>query len=424
MNTIKADMKLTRRAGLVAISSLFVPVANVWSGDFGLSKGFPFGWPEKNERGGQPMPWQDESLNVGNFSGGIETFWPSSTVKAFNKRSEMKKGEALPEHLVMRIKNLQKKAGKTAVLVIRNGQISFENYEFDRVESMRFLGKSMTKSVLSLLTGIALEKGIIKSLDESVGKYAPRVLEKSGLNAITIQNALNMSGGANICIPNHCSAPRDDIEKWQWASSGLPRNRLRGTNVDRVLAQWSHGMKYQQGTRFEYNPVDPSLIGLVLREASGQSLSTFASDVMWRPMGAEMDGAWLTDAFGHEDVDGGFLATARDWGRLGLLVANGGRANQKQIVPESYIQKCRDTSANFEYLSPGKIEGKLLNAGYKNFFHLPAESVSWLKFQGSEGQTILADRQSGTVFVVLSASGQDGYNGTYENIFSEILRLT
>lgn len=416
-------MDLTRRSAVFAAGSLLLPGTNVWGDDFGASKGFPFGWPAKNERGGQPMPWQDPSLNVGNYSGGIETFWPSSTVKAFNSPSALVNGEALPERLSLRIKDLQRKHGKPAVLVIRNGRISFENYEFGRHATMRFLGKSMTKSVLSLLTGIALEKGIIKSLGDSVITYAPRALEKSDLGVITVQNALNMSGGVNICIPNHCSSPRDDIEKWQWASSGLPTNRLRRTNVDRVLAQWSHGLKYPQGTKFEYNPVDPSLIGLVLREATGQSLSNFASDVLWRPMGAEMDGAWLTDSLGREDVDGGFLASLRDWGRLGLLVANSGRVEQKQVIPESYIRSCRDTTGVFEYLSPGRIEGKLLKAGYKNFFHLPAESDSWLKFQGAEGQTILADRRSGSVFVVLSASGQEGYNGVYESLFAEIVKL-
>lgn len=416
-------MGITRRTGLFAFASMLLPAKEGWSQDFGASKGFPFGWPSKNERGGQPMPWQDETLNVGNFSGGIETFWPSKVVKAFNAPTLLHRGATLPVHLESRIKELQKKAGKPAVLVIRKGRISFENYEFGRVESMRFLGKSMSKSVLSLLTGIALEKGLIQSLDDSVGKYAPRFLEKSELGEITIQNALNMSGGANICIPNHCAAPRDDIEKWQWASSGLPRNRLRGTNVNRVLSQWNHGLKYKQGTKFEYNPVDPSLIGLVLREASGQSLANFASEVLWRPMGAEMDGAWLTDAFGNEDVDGGFLATLRDWGRLGLLVANGGRVGQKQVVSESYISKTRDTTGAFAYLAPGKIEGKLLNAGYKNFFHLPAESESWFKFQGAEGQTILADQRTGSVLVVLSASNQEGFNGTYETLFSEIVKM-
>ena len=140
-------------------------------------------------------------------------------------------------------------------------------------------------------------------------------------------------------------------------------------------------------------------------------------------MGAEMDGAWLTDSLGREDVDGGFLATLRDWGRLGLLVANGGRANQKQVVAESFILKCRETTGIFDYLAPGKIEGKLLKAGYKNFFHLPIESATWLKFQGAEGQTILADQRTGSVLVVLSASGQEGYNGTYESIFADIVKL-
>ena len=416
-------MAITRRVGLAAVASALLSPVRGWAQDFGASKNYPYGWSPKNDRGGQPMPWADESLNVGNFSGGIETIWPSKTVKAFNSPTLLEPGPALPVDLAEKIKALQKRAGKPAVLVIRQGRLLFENYEFGRTQSMRFLGKSMSKSVLSLLTGIALDKGIISSLHDAVGKYAPRVLEKSELANITIQNALNMSGGANICIPNHCADPRDDLEKWQWAFAGHPRNRLRGTNVDRVLGQWNHGLKYKQGSRFEYNPVDPNLVGLVLREATGQSLSTFASEVLWRPMGAEMDGAWLTDSLGHEEVDGGFLASLRDWGRLGWLVANGGRIGGSQVISEKFINQCRETTGSFRYLAPGEISGKLLNAGYKNFFHLPAESKDWLKFQGAEGQTILTDRRTGSVLVILSASNQDGFNGTYERLFSEIAGL-
>ena len=416
-------MAMNRRVALAAMGATMLTHTVGWTRDFGAAKGYPFGWSPKNERGGQPMPWADESLNVGNFSGGIETFWPSKVVKSFAKQSSLGRGDDLPDDLSRKIKSLQKRAGKTAVLVIRNESIAFENYEFGRTESMRFLGKSMTKSVTSLLTGIALDRGIIQSLDDAVGKYAPRLLEKSELANITIQNALNMSGGANICIPIHCAGPRDDIEKWQFAFNGHPRRRLQGTNVDRVLGQWSHGLKYKQGIQFEYNPVDPNLVGLVLREATQQSLSTFASQVLWGPMGAEMNGAWLTDSLGHEGGDGGFLASLRDWGRLGLLVANNGRIGSRQVVSESYINSCRETTGSFEYLSPGKIPRKLLGAGYKNLFHLPAESKDWLKFQGAEGQTILCDRRTGSVMVVLSASNLESFDGTYEKLFSEITGL-
>lgn len=416
---------MNRRQGLVAaVGALSSAICG--GADFGSSKGFPYGWPPKNERGGQPMPWTDPDYLVGNFSGGIETIWPTTLVKKFNVPSNFNGVDSLPGPLSQRLKDLQQTAGKPAILVIRKGGIAYENYEFKRTSDMRFSGKSMSKSVLSLLVGICIKEGLIDNLNDPIAKYAKWRIGNSELGSLTLQNAMNMSGGANICTGEpHCKGPRDDIEKWGFpAVAGHPRKRLARTNIKRTLQGWSHGFKYPQGSRFEYNPIDPALVGLVVEGAADRSISTFMSEKLWIPMGAEADGSWSVDSVGHEIVDGTFAATLRDWGRLGLLVAQKGAINGNQIVPESYILDCRNTAGSFGYLAPGNIPGKLQRAGYKHFFHLPNDSKSWLKFQGAGGQTILCDLKTESVLVILSAANRKGFDGTYESIFSDIVKLS
>jgi CubicO group peptidase (beta-lactamase class C family) len=432
---------MNRRQVLAALVPLVSPVA-FGAGDFGASKGFPHGWPPLNAMGGQPMPWTDDDYLIGNYSGGIETFWPTKLVKKYNKPSAFASVDGLPTALANKLKELQKSAGKPAALVIRKGGIAFENYEFQRTADMRFFGKSMAKSVLSLLIGACLKDGVISDLDHPIKFYARRRIGESDLGGITLQNAMNMSGGVNICIPNHCKATRDDVEKWGYpADAGRGRQRLRNTSVVRTLQDWRHGFKYEQGTKFEYNPVDPSLVGVALdgiinsssfdpqmvgslgENPVNRSISEFMSQKLWIPMGAEADGSWSTDSVGHELVDGSFSATLRDWGRLGLLVAQKGAIGSNQIIPEKYILDCRDTSGKFSYLAPGNIPDKPLRAGYKNFFHLPNESNTWLKFQGAHGQSIFSDLKTESVMVILSASNNKAFDGTYEQIFSEIVKI-
>lgn len=414
---------MNRRQTLVSLMA-FSGTSWTLAGDWGASKGYPTGWPPKNAKGGQPMPWTNEDYMVGNFSGGIESIWPTRLVKAGNEAFKFKQSEPLPSNLAGRLKQLQISSGKPAILVIRKGAIVYENYEFGRTQNMRFFGMSMAKSVLSLLVGICLKEGVIKNLNVPVSEFAGSKLGSSELGAITIQNAMNMSGGSNICVPNHCSGSSDDFSKFaKTAKAGHPLHRLTNTSVEQTLRNWTFGFKYPQGERFEYNPVDPSLIGVLVSQVSGGLLSNFMSEKLWKPMGAEADGSWSLDSLGHELVDGSFAATLRDWGRLGLLVAQKGRINGHQIVSEEYIRECRNTSNQFGYLAPGNISHKLLGAGYKNFFHLPAESKNWLKFQGGSGQTILCDLESESVLVVLSVSNSRGFDGTYESLFGEIVRL-
>ena len=133
---------------------------------------------------------------------------------------------------------------------------------------------------------------------------------------------------------------------------------------DASIAKFVASMNERQepeGARFNYNEICPLTIGMVIRSVTGQTMSAFAEEALWQPMGAEADATWQTDSTGAEFNCVGFVSgvapfasplrdlteTAaaqgcrlRDWGRLGLLVAQGGvTAEGRRIVSEDWISE-------------------------------------------------------------------------------------
>jgi CubicO group peptidase (beta-lactamase class C family) len=92
------------------------------------------------------------------------------------------------------------------------------------------------------------------------------------------------------------------------------------------------------GTRFHYASGDSEVLGLVLRAAVGRPLAQYLSEKIWQPMGAEADATWLVDNAGNETGFCCINATLRDFGRFGLLLANGGARDGRQIIPAGWMK--------------------------------------------------------------------------------------
>ena len=92
------------------------------------------------------------------------------------------------------------------------------------------------------------------------------------------------------------------------------------------------------GTRFRYASGDSQVLGLVLRDAVQQPLADYLSEKIWRPMGAEADATWLLDKAGYETGYCCINATLRDCARFGMLLANYGAIDGKQIIPAEWVK--------------------------------------------------------------------------------------
>lgn len=286
----------------------------------------------------------------------------------------------------------------SGLLVLKNGEIVAEHYGYDRTDDARFISFSMSKSITSLLIGIALSRGPIASLDDPAEKYV-KALAGSPYGATTIRDLRRMSSGLTFTERYDGT---DDIARLSRAGAG---NTKDGTPLD-VLRSITDRHS-PAGTKFVYASAETDVLGRVLVAATGKSLTELTSEWLWKPMGAEHDAFWRVAADGQEQSYGGFNASLRDWGRLGLLLARDGQVPAKdsaansalQLVPREYLLDATDPTRVPAAFKPQKAT-PYLGYGYQ-FWLLPLRERTFA-FQGIHGQAIYVQPSSGMVLVLTS----------------------
>jgi CubicO group peptidase (beta-lactamase class C family) len=223
-----------------------------------------------------------------------------------------------------------------AIIVARDGVLVYEQYAAGQDQyglepakhtvfdaATRHNGNSMTKSVTSLLVGIALQRGWITTLDTPVLDFFPEYadLRTPERSAITLYHLLTMSDGLDW---SEFKQPFDSLGKMRGAKDAYRY----------VLEQ---PIAAPPGRTYNYNSGATELIGAVLHKTSGKSLEVLAKDELFAPLGIE-DVEWnrrLPD--GEPQASGAMRARPRDWAKLGQLVLNRGVWNDRQIVPSAWI---------------------------------------------------------------------------------------
>lgn len=220
-----------------------------------------------------------------------------------------------------------------AFLVVKDTAILFESYWDGYGKDSYSNSFSMAKSIVSLLMGCAISDGYIKSVDEPIGNYLPEFAEGDKAK-ITIKHLLTMSSGLS----------------WDESYStlfSLTTQGYYGNDLPRLVL--NQHVVNEPGKIFEYRSGDTQLLSLIIEQATGKTLSDYASEKIWSKVGAEHDALWCLDRKnGVEKAFCCFNTNARDFARLGQLVLNGGRWNGEQLVPESYLNEAL-TPASFLY---------------------------------------------------------------------------
>lgn len=224
------------------------------------------------------------------------------------------------------------------LLVIKDGNIVYERYGLGNTEDSLWVAFSVAKSVTSMLVGAAVQDGYIKSIDEKVTDYLPR-LKNSAYDQSSIRNLLQMSSGvewnedyadpeSDIGIMAR-DAP-DTLELYEYL-----RNKPRDETP---------------GEAFNYNTAETNLAGTLLRSAIGNNLATYLSEKIWKPFGMESDANWMLSEVGGGEVGGCCInATLRDYGRLGLFALNDGRlADGARVLPEGWMAESTAASKAYD----------------------------------------------------------------------------
>lgn len=212
-------------------------------------------------------------------------------------------------------------------MVVHNGKIVRESYFQEWNENLAGDSESMAKTVLSMLIGIAIEEGKIKSEDDPVSMYLDE-WKNDERRKIKIKDLLHMSSG----LRNFSST----INPW----SDLAKLHM-GKDIRELTL--SIPSEIRPNKKYDYNNFNSEILGILLEKVTGKKYSDYLSEKIWKPLGASDAQIWIDDK-GLARTYCCLFAKTRDWAKLGLLVLNKGTFNGNRIVPEKWISKMIEPS--------------------------------------------------------------------------------
>ena len=206
-----------------------------------------------------------------------------------------------------------------SLLVARHGKLVAENYFGGADSATVFDLRSVTKSVVSMLTGIAMQSGKVPNIDATVGTYvdAPYSLDAND-RAVSVRQLLTMTS------------------RYQWNESSGDDYNLWVLSNDHIQFLLDRRQTDPAGT-FTYNSAAVNLLGLVLQDAAAKPLPDFANEVLFQPIGITTV-QWEELEPDMVNAGSGIKMTATDLLRFGQLLLQRGRSGTQQVVPESWIE--------------------------------------------------------------------------------------
>lgn len=280
--------------------------------------------------------------------------------------------------------------GTVAFLVIQNDSLLYEEYRDSWTPLTLSNIFSATKSIVGLLTGVALEEGYIKSLDDKVSVYLPEFGE--GRKAeIRVRDLLTMSSGLN----------------WDEAYTALFSKTTQAYYGDNIRALMENLEAVEEpGKRYSYKSGDTQLLSFLLEAATGQTISDYAEEKLWKPMQACQDALWNLDRKGGDEKSYCcFNTTARDVARFARLILRNGNWNGQQLISPAYLQEAISPAA---YLENEFGDGPLDYYGYQIWI-MHYRGMQFPAFRGLGGQYIFAIPQKNAIVVRLGHKRSDRY---------------
>ena len=224
-----------------------------------------------------------------------------------------------------KLNTTHKKLQTVAFLVIKNDSIWHESYFDGYTNTSKSNSFSIAKSIVSAALGKAIMEGKIKSLDQKVTDFFPK-LKGNFAKEVTIGDLSSMASGLSW------------DEKYYSPFSIVTRAYFDDNLKELILGL---SIKDKPGQQFRYLSGATQLLAMCIEKATGEYLSNYVSKHFWKPMGAENDALWQLDEadFGIEKAYCCIASTVRDFARFGKLYKQNGVWNGKQILARSFVEK-------------------------------------------------------------------------------------
>jgi CubicO group peptidase (beta-lactamase class C family) len=311
--------------------------------------------------------------------------------------SRLRSGSLGPEH---------------AIVIVRKGYVITDEYFAGWTSDSIHTEQSVTKSVTSLVTGIAIARGDIRGLDqplvELLSRYAPIANLDDRKRALTVRDILTMRTGLDWNEDSYTGSPLEQLNNLQ-------------TDWLRFVVDWP--MREQPGTRWQYNSGGVIALGGAIGIAGGMNTADYARTYLLRPIGITGD-KWYR---GYPDLlphtGGGLLMSTRDLARVGYLVLRRGRWNATQVVPEAWIAASTRPIVTPTY----RLGGRTSSYGYLWWLYTltggqPDASTSDIVIaaSGAQGQWLFVVPKFDLV-VAINAGITNGPDPALDLVFNDIL---
>jgi CubicO group peptidase (beta-lactamase class C family) len=266
-----------------------------------------------------------------------------------------------------------------AFLVVHGDRLVYERYFGGSSRESLQTSFSAAKSVVSTLVGIAIDEGLIGSVDDRITEYLPELAARDPeFRQITIRHLLTMSSGIRY---REGGFPSLGDDTYTYYGVDLRDVALNRTEIEEP-----------PGVSWHYNNYHPLLLGLVLERTARTSVSDFMATRLWKPLGAEADATWNLDSerSGFEKMESGLNARAVDYARFGLLFLHNGEWNGRRIVSREWVRAA--TRA-------GSPTDPVYYYNYRYFWWLDPERPARFYALGKYGQYIYVAPDADTVVV-------------------------
>lgn len=233
------------------------------------------------------------------------------------------------------VEELVQHSHTTALLVLRNDSLLYEQYANGGQRDQARIVFSVTKGLVATLAAIAVEEGKLR-LDQPVSDFIP-AFAKDKRRTIQIHHLMDMTTGL----------------RWNDFTDVWKLGHLYYTSNQEKYVTTRSKYRYEPGTHFAYQSLSTQILGICLEQALEQPLADYFRVKLWKPLGMSYEGYVTLDSKKHRNARtfGGFALTARDMARLGQLLLHQGHWQGRQLIPEWFIQdlRTRDKNSWFGY---------------------------------------------------------------------------
>lgn len=283
------------------------------------------------------------------------------------------------------------------ILVLHRGRIVYERYAGCLGETTLHGAMSVTKSLTGLMGEMLVAEG---KLDATalVGTLIPE-LKNSAFGDATVRQVLDMT--TELDYSEDYADPNADV--WIYAQAGSPLPKPENYTGPRSYFEFLQTVrkKGRHGEAFGYKTVNADTLGWLIARTTGQSVANHFAQRIWARIGTEREAFYTVDSIGTPFAGGGFNATLRDLGRLGLLVLNRGSLNGEQIIAPAAIASLRKGGDRDAFAKAGY--GTLPGWTYRGMWWVSHDDHGSFAARGVHGQTIWIDPKAQMVIVRLAS---------------------